>query len=461
MVAAAAGLGLWLLPAGRARARVQRLVDGDRHGDCFAARDLVGGNDARGRLERGRRASSRWWSCRTRCGTRRRWRRPCGSRGFACKACGFPSTFARWRGPGAAAARWAPRLKTGSGPRPAHGWRSRARGSCIRGRTGCGRARLWPAHHRRAAGVTRSAHRCRAGSGAGPRVGARGTRDALGTLVQRIVHVLAGWHPSRVVRDGPPAHGARDGVRRNGRRRHRIGQGVCGVPDARRYPGPNLERIPFGRSDALVPRTDTPRDAAASSTADAGIRSLLDDDAGRAGDRRRIRHRSDQPRRRPVDRAALDRRAGACRARHARPARARRRRLPRRAADRLDNAGTRPAPHQTSRRQPHRKRRQRWKPMRRPDTRARSSVAGSRAPEPIPASLVASGHGAGDRRRVPTTPRTPAAAAPIAPRITTEAKDAWAAATQAGESIGLSSKKGAVATAGFFTRLSKKVATSF
>ena len=42
-----------------------------------------------------------------------------------------------------------------------------------------------------------------------------------------------------------------------------------------------------------------------------------------------------------------------------------------------------------------------------------------------------------------------------------EARQAWAAATQAGESIGQSSRKGAVVTAGFFTRLSKKVATSF
>ena len=45
--------------------------------------------------------------------------------------------------------------------------------------------------------------------------------------------------------------------------------------------------------------------------------------------------------------------------------------------------------------------------------------------------------------------------------VSNEARQAWAAATQAGESIGHSSRKGAVATAGFFTRLSKKVATSF
>jgi hypothetical protein len=60
----------------------------------------------------------------------------------------------------------------------------------------------------------------------------------------------------------------------------------------------------------------------------------------------------------------------------------------------------------------------------------------------------------------------PEAAAPLAARdVTTEAKNAWGAASemgaQMGESIGRSSRKGAVSTAGFFTRLSKKVASSF
>lgn len=45
--------------------------------------------------------------------------------------------------------------------------------------------------------------------------------------------------------------------------------------------------------------------------------------------------------------------------------------------------------------------------------------------------------------------------------VSGEARQAWAAATRAGESIVLSSRNGAVETAGFFTRLSKKVATSF
>lgn len=45
--------------------------------------------------------------------------------------------------------------------------------------------------------------------------------------------------------------------------------------------------------------------------------------------------------------------------------------------------------------------------------------------------------------------------------VSAEAKDAWMAATQASESIGRGSRRGAVATAGFFTRLSKQVAGSF
>jgi hypothetical protein len=53
------------------------------------------------------------------------------------------------------------------------------------------------------------------------------------------------------------------------------------------------------------------------------------------------------------------------------------------------------------------------------------------------------------------------AAAPTAPPISEQAKSAWTAATQTGELIGSTSRKKAVATAGFFTRLSKKVATSF
>ena len=90
-----------------------------------------------------------------------------------------------------------------------------------------------------------------------------------------------------------------------------------------------------------------------------------------------------------------------------------------------------------------------------------SSVAGSNAPEPTPAPTVAPSEVPAPSGRPDDSP-TPEPPAPLAaPHITAGARDAWAAATQAGESIGVSSKKGAVATAGFFTRLSKKVATSF
>ena len=47
------------------------------------------------------------------------------------------------------------------------------------------------------------------------------------------------------------------------------------------------------------------------------------------------------------------------------------------------------------------------------------------------------------------------------PRPSTEAVDVWNAATNAGEQIGRTSQKGAVATAGFFTRVAKNVARSF
>jgi hypothetical protein len=71
---------------------------------------------------------------------------------------------------------------------------------------------------------------------------------------------------------------------------------------------------------------------------------------------------------------------------------------------------------------------------------------------------------------VPSTPHAvdsvdaTAAAPPAAqPRTTLsgEARAVWGAATQAGASLGRSSTKGAVATAGFFTRISKSVADSF
>ena len=106
MVAAAAGIGLWLLPAGRARARVQvwwTVVA------AVIALPLVTWWAANRRPPAVRRRSRSHRAAGgrspTRSGTRRRWPRPCGSRGFACKACGFPSTFARWRAPGAPAVR--------------------------------------------------------------------------------------------------------------------------------------------------------------------------------------------------------------------------------------------------------------------------------------------------------------------------------------------------------------------
>ena len=58
-------------------------------------------------------------------------------------------------------------------------------------------------------------------------------------------------------------------------------------------------------------------------------------------------------------------------------------------------------------------------------------------------------------------PPAPEPAAPLAAPLVNGTKDAWAAATQMGESIGRSSRKSAVSTAGFFTRISKRVATSF
>ena len=183
--------------------------------------------------------------------------------------------------------------------------------------------------------------------------------------------------------------------------------------------------------------------------------------AGRAGGRRGVRHRSDQPRWRPADRAALDRRAGPL-AVHALPA------LP---------AAT--APLAQTRQQPA-------SPTQARATRTPVAAAvaagrsaggrsGSRAAT-APASSVASSRRAGADARMPPAfvrrcrrpsrsprPTTRPGARGTVDRtaVTAEAKHAWAAATQAGESIGLSSRKGAVATAGFFTRLSKKVATSF
>ena len=94
------------------------------------------------------------------------------------------------------------------------------------------------------------------------------------------------------------------------------------------------------------------------------------------------------------------------------------------------------------------------------EARSTAVPVGSALPELIPSSdtLIVSGGAAplaGDAF-VPAE-----AAAPTAPPISEQAKSAWTAATQTGELIGSTSRKKAVATAGFFTRLSKKVATSF
>lgn len=95
------------------------------------------------------------------------------------------------------------------------------------------------------------------------------------------------------------------------------------------------------------------------------------------------------------------------------------------------------------------------------EARSTAVPVGSALPELIPSSdtLIVSGGAAplaGDAF-VPAE-----AAAPLAaPPISEQAKSAWTAATQTGELIGSTSRKKAVATAGFFTRLSKKVATSF
>ena len=345
VVAAAAGIGLWLLPAGRARARVHvwwtviATVIALPLVTWWAGTTPVGPSIAAGVIEplvvvphvvwnATSLAAGVWvlWFCLQSlrlCLDLRalaRVRRGCVAVGTSVETRLRPSTRARL-------AKSSARLMVSGDVRAA-------------AVLGCGPPiiAVQPA-------LARSAHRYRAGSGAGSRVGTRGTRGCPRHVGSAHRARAGGLAPCRVVRDGPPAHGARDGVRRSGRRCHRIGQGVCGVPDTRRYPGPDLERIPFGRSDASVPRTDTPRHAAASSTADKGIRFLLDDDAGRARGGCGVRHRSGEPRRRPVDRAALDRHAGAGRARHARrPARLDDAAFASAPAGRSAGAGTRLAP---------------------------------------------------------------------------------------------------------------------
>lgn len=95
-----------------------------------------------------------------------------------------------------------------------------------------------------------------------------------------------------------------------------------------------------------------------------------------------------------------------------------------------------------------------------------AAIGEAEAGSGTPASTLASA-------ALPPAPRLvaamPAAApAPSAGEVTTipaavgaEARDVWLAAAQAGESIGRGSKQGAVATAGFFTRLSRQIAGAF
>ncbi len=95
------------------------------------------------------------------------------------------------------------------------------------------------------------------------------------------------------------------------------------------------------------------------------------------------------------------------------------------------------------------------------EARGTAAPVGDALPELIPPSdtLIVSG-GAAPLEGDASVPAE--AAAPMAaPPISEQAKSAWTAATQTGELIGSTSRKKAVATAGFFTRLSKKVATSF
>ena len=81
-------------------------------------------------------------------------------------------------------------------------------------------------------------------------------------------------------------------------------------------------------------------------------------------------------------------------------------------------------------------------------------------PEPAAAPPMASGVPAPPEVAA-NEPPAPEPAAPFTAPIANGTRDAWVAATQMGESIGRSSRKGAMSTAGFFTRISKRVATSF
>ncbi len=110
-------------------------------------------------------------------------------------------------------------------------------------------------------------------------------RDALGTLAQRVVHVLAGWHPA-------VSYAMR---RLRMEREMACDEVVVDATGSAKAYAACLTRVAglaqtsrgssFGRCDAVVPRVDTPRPAAARSTANAGIRTPMDDGPGRAGGR--------------------------------------------------------------------------------------------------------------------------------------------------------------------------------
>ncbi len=84
---------------------------------------------------------------------------------------------------------------------------------------------------------------------------------------------------------------------------------------------------------------------------------------------------------------------------------------------------------------------------------AGAAAQGTLPSEPLPTASVP---------MVPGLLQAPAAndAAPL-PRSTAEAVDVWNAAASAGGQIGRTSQKGAVATAGFFTRVARNMARSF
>jgi hypothetical protein len=83
------------------------------------------------------------------------------------------------------------------------------------------------------------------------------------------------------------------------------------------------------------------------------------------------------------------------------------------------------------------------------------------AADPNPGTTPSLPAGALNTSSVVPGGHTVALGAPPSPSVTTKTGTPWNAAADAGVSIGRGSKTAAVSTAGFFTRLSKKVAGSF